>query len=184
MTANFTLVMENVSFVLQDLIVLAYMNKDDLVSLLPYGLILLNQLWTVFFDIWNGLSSSIYLQFVETACCSLPRTLPKLPSHCQVRQTAACLHETEKECSSEVCHRTSNHSCGRRTHACCQGLRKQQQSEGSKSLGARLALLCLAPYLHCWSSQFYHGYDLRNLRRSINTIIDTALTIPLDFTLR
>lgn len=44
MTASFTLVMENVSFVLQDLIVLAYMNKDDLVSLLPYGLILLNQL--------------------------------------------------------------------------------------------------------------------------------------------
>lgn len=35
MKANFTLAIETVSFVLQDLIVLTYMNKDHLVSLCP-----------------------------------------------------------------------------------------------------------------------------------------------------
>lgn len=128
-----------------------------------------------FFDIWDGLSCSIYLHLVGTACCSLPRTLPKLPSHCQVRQTVACLHKAGTDYSSEVYRKRSNRSCGRRTHACCWGLRRQKQSERNRCLGARLVPLCLAPYLHCWGSQFYHGYDLRNLRRSINIIKDTVL---------
>ena len=156
------------------------MNKSFLFSLCPH----LPESASKFFDTQDGLCSYIYLHLVETACCSLPKTLPKLPSHCQVRQTVACLRKTGVEYSSEVYHKRSNHSCGRMTHACCQGLRWQKWSERDRCLGARLVPLCLALYLHCWGSLLYHGYDLRNLRRSINIIRHCCSLISVDFSLR